>query len=430
MKTYIKCLTTLVCLLSTTTFAQTSETTAPQSTPVTVRGDFRLRYDTSDGVDYTVSKANFPTRVAATYIRVRPEITWTVNPEFSLVLQPQAAKAFGEQGWIPSSATTNKKQDTSGSTNGDTMMTFHQAYGKWKPLSGFEFTAGREQLLYGDELVIGPSDWTNVSRTFDDIRIHATYAWGWTDAFTSKIEDTLATSGAPGDKDFYGIYNGWSFGPYVKALDIYVLELRDNSFQSVGAAKALPTQTVLATGVRAKSQIGPIDYRFEYTRETNSEVPSGDQGTLEVGYSLDMPIKPHFSLEYFYASADYNTLFTSAHKWLGYADIFGRRNIRGWGAHYSSGLVNAFSVAVDDYLFDRVDTTRSAYSTTQVALGSGTASTSSSLGNELDLAVKWQANKEVLLKAGYCVLFVGDYLKDQFSDDKPQYFYASIEARY
>jgi len=84
--------------------------------------------------------------------------------------------------------------------------------------------AGRQVLLFGDERVIGPSNWTNVGRTFDVARIDLHHPGYEVAVFGSSVvpgSNTFLHRAIPGN-NFYGIYGSFkniipraAFEPYV-----------------------------------------------------------------------------------------------------------------------------------------------------------------------------------------------------------------------
>ena len=84
--------------------------------------------------------------------------------------------------------------------------------------------AGRQVLLFGDERVIGPSNWLNVGRTFDVARVDLHHPWFDVAVFGSSVvpgSNTFLHRAIPGN-NFYGIYGSFkniiprsTFEPYV-----------------------------------------------------------------------------------------------------------------------------------------------------------------------------------------------------------------------
>ncbi len=84
--------------------------------------------------------------------------------------------------------------------------------------------AGRQVLLFGDERVIGPSNWLNVGRTFDVARIDLHHPRYQVSVFASSVvpgSSTYLHRAIPGN-NFYGVYGSFNnivpngtFEPYV-----------------------------------------------------------------------------------------------------------------------------------------------------------------------------------------------------------------------
>lgn len=379
-----------------------------------IQGDMRVRYEDLGKTDYTSNRSD-------TALRVRPMLTWKPTEQTSVVLQLQAAKTMGERTVVTKDLTDNQYQTTSGVANGDSAVTFHQAYGKYEPMEMVQFTLGRQVLSYGNELLIGESDWVNVSRSFDALKARVSYGIGWTDLFASKLVDTNISGAGPGDKDFYGLYTGLNFGEYLKQFDIYFLDLHDNTVN--------PTTDMQAMGARAQSKIGQFDYRAEWTREARST--SGYQYNAELGYALDITQQPRLAAEYFYASQDFDQLFTTGHKWLGYADVLGRRNLSGYGVHLTSGILSWMSGQVDYYSFQRASKDGPAYKLNGTsALGTAAGSTSNNIGSEIDVTLKFKPSPGIGFSAGFAQFNSGSYLKDQFAGIDPKFYYAQMEMKF
>src|SRR6188474_1483819 len=54
--------------------------------------------------------------------------------------------------------------------------------------SPFSVKAGRQVILYGDQRLIGPLEWSTLSRTFDAVKLRYDHGDGlWVDAFISSV---------------------------------------------------------------------------------------------------------------------------------------------------------------------------------------------------------------------------------------------------
>ena len=408
----------LSCLLSITP-ARATLTDVADPTRFSVRGDFRFRQEYYNHTDFVTERS-------ASLLRLRPRLTWTPTPEIAVLLQPQAAKAFGEPAFVPNATTGNRAADSSGMANSDTSaVTFHQAYADYRPLADVTLRLGRQVLTYGDELVLGALDWANVARSFDAVRVLTKHRYGATDVFTAKLKDTNVVGAGPGDKDLHGLYTSFEFGAWLNQFDLYLMDLHD-------ASTRLAPATLVAVGARAKSVVGPIDYRAEFTRERGFATPDGFQYNPEVGYTLPWADHhPRLGVEYYYATGDYNQLYPSAHRWLGIADVLGRRNVKGVGAHLATAVTSVVDAKLDYHHFERVESARTVFRIDgHTEVGRADGSTAMDLGDEVDLIVKWRAAPGAAWTLGYAKFWSGAFFNDQFAKKNPDFAYLSLEAEF
>jgi hypothetical protein len=382
----------------------------------TAKGSFRLRTEVNDKTDFASTRTHTP-------LRLRADLNWAANDETDFFLQPQASKTFGESVFVTSSGTTNSSQLTSGQSY-DTTLSFHQAYVDYHPSEHVKFILGRQVLSYGDQMVVAAGDWGNVGRSFDALRTRLSYGLGgvkaWSDLFLSKIKDTNINGSGAGDKTLYGLYNSFNLGEYMQALDLYGMFERD--------ASARPKIDLWVTGVRAKSKIGSFDYRVEYTKQL--EASWGYQVDGEVGMTFFSANPLRIAPNYFRATHDYNQFYTSTHSWLGAADIIGRRNVQGGALHVSFGATKELTFLFDYFYFQRIQSNQSAYKKSGATLGNRFGSTSKALGQEFDLAAKYQLNGALNLVGGVSYFHPGAYFRDQYGTKKPTFSYLQLEGKF
>ncbi len=384
----------------------------------TVGGQGRLRFERSERTDYLSERSGF-------LLRVRPEVRLSKGSELSLFIQPQFSKAFGKPEFPGTSATTNAGQPTSGTTF-DSSLGIHQATIEYRPVDSFQFIFGRQLLSYGDEVVLSGLDWDNVGRSFDALRARYSHGSGSVDFFYSKLfaSKVTATVQGAGDGDLLGLYSSNNFGSGLSATDLYLLYRQD---QTTGSNREL-----FALGARVKDRLGAFDYRAEATKEAGSQFTdagSAYQIDLEAGWNFDAPFKSRIGLEVFQAGSTYDQLYPLAHKYLGIADIFGRRNIQGGVLHLTAVPTEGFTAQFDFHYLMRTSTSAPAYKLNgTTALGTGTH-TSSAIGSELDLILSYAISKEITATLGGGVLLPGDYLKAELGDFNPTFWYAQWVAQ-
>src|ERR1700730_4193304 len=204
--------------------------------------------------------------------------------------------------------------------------------------------AGREVLAFGDERVIGPSNWLNVGRTFDVARVDVHHPGYEVAVFASSVvpgSNTFLHRALPGN-NFYGVYTSFQniiphaiFEPYV------LWRLAPGNFglpETVGRGHL----NEVTIGLHVKGTLPTdIDYDTEFDGETGSLGASSIgawAGYAGVGKTFPkVVLSPRVYLEGNYASGtknpagrDWNTfdsLYPSNHDKLGFADQVGRRNL-------------------------------------------------------------------------------------------------------
>jgi len=287
---------------------------------------------------------------------------------------------------------------------------------------------GRQVLEFGDERVIGPSNWTNVGRTFNVARVDIHHSDNKVNVFASSVvpeNNTDQHSAIPGN-NLYGVYGSLKTLIPKATFEPYVL-------WRVAPANPTFTEEVghghlneFTFGLRIA---GNLPNNFEYDTEFDGQ--TGSLGTFTIrawaGYAhVDKtfpkaPVSPRVFIEGNYASGtknpagpDWNTfdqIYPSNHDKYGFADQVGRRN-----------LVE-FSVGVEEDLTKKWHTKQAfegfwlATSNDNFYNGSGAIEVpahpgaSRHIGNELDLIAEYYLNKGLTFGFGYAHLFAGQFLK-------------------
>lgn len=203
--------------------------------------------------------------------------------------------------------------------------------------------AGRQELKFGDERVIGISDWTQTSRSFDGFDLRLNRGKTRVDMFTASVVTIHPTSkdthGAGltfhgVEANFAGLHNGLSIQPFflVRALPRVTSQQKlvgsesEYTFGSAWEAKLPAGFDTSGTGMLQRGSY------------SNNSIHSG-AGILRLGYKIpDAPWKLHLQGEYDYATGNPHTntqrvstfdqQYPSNHNAFGLVDLFGFENIR------------------------------------------------------------------------------------------------------
>ncbi|MEI7912587.1 MAG: alginate export family protein [Verrucomicrobiota bacterium] len=320
-----------------------------------------------------------------------------------------------------------------------------QAYLQLGDLRNFPLVAtlGRQEWVYGDQHLIGPSDWSNTRRAFDAAKLRYENANFWLDAFAGRVV-------APYDNHFnlsndydtlYGLYGSSKTLIPWQETQLYFL-LRDASAKAPNSTAAgvpgSPTtaRDIYTLGTRWCSLPGTLagwDYSLEAALQFGRIVQSNvwrDQQASAVfasgGYTFtDIWGNPRLGAGYDFGSGDNNpndgknqtfdNLFGTNHRYYGSMDLFCERNMQIPRLCASIKPTKQLNLAVDYLMFWLASTHDSLYPES----GSGRKGNgyglhpgfSSYVGSEIDLVATYSFNPACELQLGCGHFFAGDYIR-------------------
>jgi hypothetical protein len=348
---------------------------------------------------------------------------------------------------------------------GDDTFDLRQGYIQLGPKE-WNVTAGRQTLAYGDERLVGISDWNNFGRTFDAIKLH--FESGKTtslDLFASTVvvidrhsfdtSDLFNGDELHRDLVFSGIY--YTTGALEPVtLDLYALGLdqaKGNDANLEGSLALPPAGSTggnplartdfVTLGMRIKGdpkKLGGFEYEGEFAFQTG-EVADLDLTAFALhvgfGYNVDCPWKPRIFGEYNFATGDddptdgddgtFQNLFPTNHKFYGYMDLFSWQNIHNPELSLRVKSTDQFTVQLDGHGFWLANTNDAWYRAnglTRVRPVTPAARNADGYaGSEIDLTVIYQPVKCLALQAGYSHFFAGNYLKATGANDDADFGY-------
>lgn len=406
-------------------------------------GQFRVRYEGKDngGNDGRYASQDFLQNLppgkfndnSFVYLREKVHLGYTPSPWLGFYAEAR-----------DSSSTGDERNPNPGADQFD----LHQAFITLGDARTFPITlkAGRQELVYGDERLIGNGDWGNLLRSFDAAKLRFENEDVWVDAFTGRLV-------LPDNHNFNAVNDyDWLSGLYASTktliprqeTQLYVLS-RNASAQAAaadsGSLVSLPgPRDIYTFGLRVKSLPGQWngwDYGAELAKQYGSINIGGrrlDQDAFASavlgGYTFAKTWgTPRLGLEYDYASGDsdpgdgksgtFENLFPTNHKHYGYMDFIGWRNIHDARLSASLKPLKPLSVSLDYHLFWLADTHDSFYPES----GSGRSGNgygkhpdyNNFVGSEIDLDATYTFKPWASLRAGYGHFFVGDYVKSSLA---------------
>ncbi|WP_146598852.1 alginate export family protein [Novipirellula aureliae] len=304
---------------------------------------------------------------------------------------------------------------------------------------------GRQELLYGVQRAVSPLDWANTRRTFEGVKL--LYQSGDTsiDAFWTQYVPVAPNEldDADSNQPFYGIYaskKGTSLGVF----DAYYLgyENRDVgfSYQTFGSRTAGETDRGILYDMEGAIQFGK--------NENNSDHNAGFF-TAGIGRKYETRLlSPTVWAYYDYASGEddfdqvgrgdngYDPLYPLAHKFNGFMDLFGRRNLHDFNVLTTAPLTKNISLVLWYHSFRLVEET-TPYSVAMNPYNSTTKAESKDLGQEIDVLFNINLNPRNNVLLGYSHFSGGDYydtdgIKPAIAGDSADadFFYAQFQSRY
>ncbi|MCA9577382.1 MAG: alginate export family protein [Polyangiales bacterium] len=284
---------------------------------------------------------------------------------------------------------------------------------------------GRQELNYGEHLVLGSVPWHPMGRAFDAAKVRVDLGSGaWLDVFGAQLVEGATNNFADTDAYLLGAYA--ALGPLLHeglALDVYLLE-QLRAAASSGGIPGTPGLQRSTLGVRARQRIGLFDYRAEagvQLGRTGAAKLRAFQFDAEAGVTLAQD-HLRLALEGFYASGDdpgtakneaWDQLYPTAHIWLGFADIIGgRSNVAGAVFHAAVNANAELRFTLDTHLFVRPE--------------AGALSGDGLAGFEADVGARWQIGTGLALRANYSLFraFTDAYPVDELAH------FAELELRY
>jgi hypothetical protein len=280
------------------------------------------------------------------------------------------------------------------------------------------FTAGRQELKFGDERLVGTADWLNAEHVFDGFDMHIGNK-DHLDLFSASIVDIHPTSldMHAGGLNFHGAYgsiNTWlprtTLEPYafIKAMPYVV------SQQNTGG-----TETEMTTGLRVA---GNAPAGFDYVAEgalqrgnySNDSIHAG-AAYVKAGYTAaHIPWKPRLQGEYDYATGNphrnpdrigtFDQLYPSPHNVFGLVDLFAWENIKQARANLNLHPLSNLTVTLQQGFMSVANTRDGVYNGTgaeflkpPVTMG---VFASDSIGREFDASMKYVLHNHILVQSG------------------------------
>ena len=298
---------------------------------------------------------------------------------------------------------------------------------------------GRQELMYGAQRLVSPSDWTNVRRTFEGVKASLSIPNDTLDAFLVRpvlVEKTRFNSGDD-HTAFAGLYNVTAFPNFLPGsasmLDTYLFLLDKSPSSTTGTPVSSDTFTL---GLRPHSHPGPWDLDLE----ADGQFGSYDGHPIcayavaaEAGYTFrNLIFAPRTGVGVDMASGSanpahrFNQLFPPQYLYLGHMYLFGRQNIVDLHPELTLNFSEDLRLDVTGHFFWRQNAGDALYDLHGAVVRAANGSHALVVGNELDLSLNWQINRCLSAYTGYAHFFAGTFLQHTGPAEDQDFFYASV----
>jgi hypothetical protein len=292
-----------------------------------------------------------------------------------------------------------------------------------------DLITGRQVLSFGDERLIGPSDWLNMGRTFDAVRLDLHHGGSRLSIFASSVivgRDGVIDHHIQGN-DLYGMYGSFKNAILGATLEPYVLWRLAPSNAGLVETTDRGHLNEVTPGLRVA---GSLPAKFDYDIELDLQRGSLGIGSIHswAGYwSLgrtfhQVTTSPRLFIESNYASgtknpagqtwSTFDQVYPSGHDKLDFADQVGRRNIQQIRAGIEEKARSHWKLK-EAYIDLWLATTHDALygSSGAVSIPANPAAHSRHVGQELDLIAEYAATRGIGAGFGYARLFTGSFLR-------------------
>jgi hypothetical protein len=375
-------------------------------------GQFRTRFESEDGIKYATTNDVYLLTQFRFEVTIQP-IKW-----LTFFGETQDSRVFFNQ-HVPDSVPYQNTWD------------IRQAYVEiGSPKEGWgDVIVGRQVLAFGDERVIGPSDWLNMGRTFDAARLDLHRTGYRVSLFASSV--IVGVDGAMDHhlqgNNLYGVYGSITNAIPRATLEPYVL------WRVAPANAGLPETAdrghlnEATVGLRVA---GDLPAAFDYDIEMDWQAGSLGANSIRAwaGYwrlgrtFRGVSTAPRIFIESNYASGSRNPgrhtwgtfdqIYPSNHDKLDFADQFGRKNIQQVHAGVEETISRQWKLRQtyeDLWLATTHDAVYASSGAISIAADPNPASRH--IGQEVDFIAQYQVDKRITTGFGYARLFSGRFLK-------------------
>ena len=305
--------------------------------------------------------------------------------------------------------------------------------------------AGRQELSFGEQRLVGTADWLNTGRTFDAVRATYKRPHVSVDGFGGWVVRVVADGPnvpEPGTI-FYGVDTVVTGVVPHLTIEPYLFARRaPNQPTELGGRDVIHSATF---GTRVVAAIQPFDVSVDVAGQRGG-IGSDDihawAGHWAVGFTrAHAAWKPRLSGEYNYASGDdkprdgrretFDQLYPTGHDKYGLADQIGWKNLHHLGGGVELRPTARLSTAMRYHSWWVASAADAVYDASGAVLVPAAAgSPSRHIGQEVDVQSALVATPRLRVRAGYAHIVAGGLLRAAVNSRSLSYPYLSLTTSF
>ncbi len=322
----------------------------------------------------------------------------------------------------------------------------HQAWVKIGLPGSVSLKLGRQQLVYGDQRLVGHLEWANQGRVFEAAKLSWKHGLGFLDGFSAVF-----TPGPNGNlldaTHFSGLYDSLQFFDGALVWDQYLFSLVDTGQALPAGQRTDPTAEEQPDALRRQIMTLGTRVRYNGFGIKGGIEAAGQFGYLDVdsgawlhahalhgdlAYTIAVPTSPSIGVEVNYGLGDdadtettserFINLFPTNHLHYGFMDLQNWSNAFNGALHLKLKLWKGVGMGLSYWLLARASADDSWTSAGgKVLLASDPAAPGDHadellLGHEVDASVKWKVNKHLVWASGLSTFVPTGFALDKGSD--------------
>jgi len=382
-----------------------------------IGGDFRLRWEYLD--NYTIRGYNTGADDDVLLLRTRVGFDYRLGDDAHAYLRFQDAR-FWLNEWT--------RKDFAGPCAYQNQVDVLQAFVEWQHIGGspLGFKLGRQKLAYGDKHIYGPGEWGNVGRyawdaakitvDTDDVQVDLMYG-------QRVLNDPVRWDEKHYDYDMVGVYAQVKKLP--ARLDLFYTLHYDDHGTTNGEDGAGDRRTH-TYGFYLDGTCGPWDYGGTLALQNGAWGRDTIRAwglNARLGHTFNHPWKPRVGAEFTYGSGDrdpndgvhgtFDNVFGAVDCFYGRMNLFSWMNLEDYTLMVGVEPAKKCSLWMEYHFFRLAQPDDAWYYCNNRALRrDATGQSGRSLGQEIDLMMKWKLSMNLEVMAGYAHFFPCGFIDD------------------